>query len=120
MAKVIVAVATLALLSAGSARAAEVAYAWEGMGVNVAGSSKCSTYKMAIGVTVDGNTVKGVFRQQGRDERRFEAVLDAKGTFKGKAAVGGGSMDVSGVIADKESAILLDGYCKFGGKLTKK
>ena len=120
MAKVIVAVATLALMAAGSARAAEVAYAWEGMGVNVPGSSKCATYKMTIGVTVDGNTVKGVFQQQGRDERHFEAVLDAKGAFKGKAAVGGGSMDVSGVISDNESGVLLDGYCKFGGKLNKK
>ena len=119
MAKVIVAVATLALLATGSARAAEVAYAWEGMGVNVPGSSKCATYKMAIGVTVDGNTVKGVFQQQGRDERHFEAVLDAKGAFKAKATVGG-SMDVSGVISDKESGVLLDGYCKFGGKLTQK
>jgi hypothetical protein len=120
MTKAFVAVATLALMAAGSARAAEVAYAWEGMGVNVPGSSKCATYKMTIGVTVDGNTVKGVFQQQGRDERHFEAVLDAKGAFKGKAALGGGSMDVSGVIADKESGVLLDGDCKFGGKLNKK
>ena len=29
-------------------------------------------------------------------------------------------MDVSGTIADKESRILLDGYCKFEGKLTRK
>jgi hypothetical protein len=120
MTKAIVAVTALALLAAGAAHAAEVAYAWEGMGVNVPGSSKCATYKMTIAVTVDGNVVKGVFQQQGRDERKFDAVLDAKGTFKGKAAVGGGSMDVSGVISDKESGVLLDGYCKFGGRLNKK
>ena len=29
-------------------------------------------------------------------------------------------MDVTGVISDQESAVLLDGYCKFGGKLNKK
>src|SRR5471032_2917344 len=115
MTKAIVAVATLALLATGTAHAAEVAYTWEGMGVNVPGSSKCATYKMTIVVTVDGTVVKGIFQQQGRDERHFEAVLNAKGTFKGKAVVGvGGSMDVSGVISDNESGVLLDGYCKFG------
>src|SRR5882757_11499174 len=117
MTRAIATLATLALLAAGAAHAAEVAYTWEGMGVNVPGSAKCATYKRAIGVTVDGTVVKGVVQQQGRDERKFEAVLDAKGAFKGKAAVGGGSMDVSGVISDKESAVLLDGYCKFVGKL---
>ena len=120
MTKAFVAVATLALLATGAAHAAEVAYTWEGMGVSVPGSSKCATYKMTIGVTVDGTVVRGVFHQQGREERRFEAVLDAKGAFKGKAAVDGGSMDVSGVISDAESAIVLDGYCKFGGKLSRK
>jgi hypothetical protein len=41
--------------------------------------------------------------------------------FKTKAALGGGnSMDVSGSISDKESSVVLDGYCKFGGKLTGK
>jgi hypothetical protein len=120
MTKAIVALATLALLATGTAHAAEVAYTWEGMGVNVPGSAKCATYKMAISVTVNGTVVKGVFQQQGRDERHFEAVLDAKGAFKGKAALGGGNMDVSGVISDKESTVLLDGYCKFGGKLNSK
>ena len=117
MRNAIVTVAALALLAAAAAHAAEVAYTWEGMGVSVPGSSKCATYKMTIGVTIDGTVVKGVFQQQGREERKFEAVLDAKG----KAALSGGnSMDVSGVISDKESGVLLDGYCKFGGKLTGK
>ena len=117
MRNAIVTVAALALLAAAAAHAAEVAYTWEGMGVSVPGSSKCATYKMTIGVTIDGTVVKGVFQQQGREERKFEAVLDAKGTFKGKAALSGGnSMDVSGVISDKESGVLLDGYCKFGGR----
>ena len=120
MTKTIVAMATLALLATGAVHAAEVAYTWEGMGVNVPGSAKCATYKMAIDVTVDGTVIKGIFKQQGRDERHFEAVLDAQGVFKGKAALSDGNLDVSGVISEKESGILLDGYCKFGGKLNKK
>ena len=120
MTKAIAAGVLAALLVTGAAHAAAVAYTWTGMGVNVPGSAKCATYKMTINVTVDGSTVKGVFQQQGRDERRFEATLDAKGMFKGKAAVGGGSMDVSGLISEKESTVVLDGYCKFEGKLTPK
>ena len=66
-------------------------------------------------------TVKGHFQQQGRDARHFEATLDGKGAFRTKAEVGGGgSMDVKGSISDKESRVLLDGYCKFEGKLEKK
>ena len=33
---------------------------------------------------------------------------------------GGGMMDVIGQIKDGDSKIMLDGYCKFEGKLTKK
>ena len=114
--------ATVATLFVSSAATAQpVAYSWTGMGTNVPGSSKCATYKMTIDVTVDGTTVKGLFQQQGRDQRHFETTMDAKGAFKAKAQLGGGSaMDVSGVISDKESRILLDGYCKFEGKLTRK
>jgi hypothetical protein len=108
-------------LAAGPAVAQSAAYTWTGMGVNVAGSAKCATYKMTIDVTVDGKSVKGDFQQQGRDQRHFEAALDAKGMFKTKAKLGGGStIDVSGIISDRESRILLDGYCKFEGKLAKK
>jgi len=110
-----------AVLATSAAHAAAVAYTWTGMGVNVPGSAKCATYKMTIDVTVDGSAVKGTFQQQGREERHFEAKLDGKGMFKTKAALGGGgSMDVSGSISDKESSVVLDGYCKFGGKLTGK
>ena len=110
-----------ALMLAGVAQAEPVAYSWTGMGTNVSGSAKCATYKMTIDVTVDGTAVKGHFQQQGRDERHFEATLDGKGMFKTKAQVGGGgSMDVSGAISDKENRVLLDGYCKFDGKLTRK
>ena len=120
MTRVIAAGMTLALLMAGTAQAEPVAYTWTGMGVTVPGSAKCATYKMTIDVTVDGTAVKGTFQQQGRADRHFEAVLDAKGVFKGKAAVDGGSMDVSGVISDNDPLVVLDGYCKFGGKLNKK
>ncbi len=37
----------------GAAQAQTAAYNWTGYGVNVAGSSKCPTYKMVIDVTVD-------------------------------------------------------------------
>ena len=120
-AKTFLAAALMALAVAGSARADSASYTWTGMGTGVDGSSKCSTYRMTVDLTVDGKTVKGVFHQQGRDERRFEAALDDKGLFKAKAQLGGGeALDVSGTVTDKESRILLDGYCKFEGKLTRK
>lgn len=121
MTKKIAAGLVISLFTAGAALADSMAYTWSGMGTNVSGSAKCATYKMTIDVTVDGNTLKGHFQQQGRDERHFTATLDGKGMFKTKAEVGGGgSMDVSGSISDKESRVLLDGYCKFDGKLTRK
>jgi len=107
---------------AGSALAQQAAYTWTGMGINApGGSTKCPTYKMTINVTVVGKTVKGLFQQEGRDQRHFEATLDDKGMFKTKAVVGGGNtMDVTGTIRDGETKVLLDGYCKFDAKLTKK
>ncbi len=108
----------ISLFAAGAAQAEPINYSWTGMGV---GSGKCATYKMKIDVTVDGNSVKGLFEQEGRPQRHFEAVKDAKGVFKTKAEVGGGgSMDVTGGVSDADPKVLLDGYCKFGGKLTKK
>ena len=118
MPKLLSAAAIAVLALAGTAHAQQSTYTWTGAGQ---GSGKCTSYKMTIDVTVDGNAVKGHFQQQGRDERHFEATLDGKGLFKTKAEVGGGgSMAVSGAISDKESRVLLDGYCKFDGKLTKK
>jgi hypothetical protein len=109
------------LLLTGAAQAQTAAYNWTGYGVNVAGSSKCPTYKMVIDVTVDGNSVKGLFQQEGRPQRHFEATRDASGLFKAKADLGGSSaMDVTGSLKDGDSKVLLDGYCKFGGPLTKK
>jgi hypothetical protein len=109
----------LAVLAASlPAQAQQVAYSSETMGV---GTGKCTTYKMEMDVTVDGTAVKGLFKQQGREQRHFEATLGAGGVIKTKAVVGGGgSMDVTGTISDKESRVLLDGYCKFDFKLTKK
>ena len=109
------------LLFSGVAQAQTAAYNWTGYGVNVAGSSKCPTYKMVIDVTVEGNSVKGLFQQEGRPQRHFEATKDASGLFKVKADLGGSSsMDVAGSLKDGDSKVLLDGYCKFGGPLTKK
>ncbi len=122
MTKTIAATAALSvLLAGGTALAQPAVYNWTGMGINVPGSSKCATYRMTIDVTVDGTAVKGDFQQQGREQRHFEATLDAKGMFKTKAKLGGrNTIDVSGQVSDSNSRIVLDGYCKFGGKLTKK
>src|SRR5260370_20553651 len=108
--------AVAALLLGGEAYAQTAAYTWTGIGTNVAGSSKCSAYKMTIDITVEGKVVKGIFHQQGRDERHFEATLSDKGLFKTKAQVSGGTMDVSRAISDEECKVLLDGYCKFDVK----
>jgi hypothetical protein len=111
----------LALFATGTAWAEAATYGLTGMGTGVAGTSKCATYQISIDVTVDGKAVKGLFKQQGRPERAFTATLDDKGGFKTKADVGEGNvMDVSGTISDKESRILLDGYCKFEGRLDRK
>jgi len=116
------AVTTLAaFLIVGPASAQAVKYVWTGYGTNVPGSSKCPTYKMTINVTVAGDSVKALFEQEGRPERHFETTKDAKGMFKTTAVVGGGNViQVSGTISDADSKILLDGYCKFEGMLTKK
>ena len=109
------------LLFSGAAQAQTAAYNWTGYGVNVSGSSKCPTYKMVIDVTVEGNSIKGLFQQEGRPQRHFEATKDAGGLFKAKADLGGSSsMDVTGSLKDGDLKVLLDGYCKFGGPLTKK
>ena len=110
-----------AALFAGTAFAQQANYTWTGYGQNVAGSSKCTGYKMTINMEVEGTAVKGHFQQEGRDARHFEATLGQGGVFKTKAIVGGGNqMDVTGTIADGGSKVLLDGYCKFDAKLTKK
>lgn len=121
MLKAIAAGTLAAVLLAGTAHAEPVAYTWTGYGVNVPGSGKCVTYKMKIDVTVDGAAVKGLFQQEGRTERNFQATLGNDGAIKTTAVVsGGGTMDVVGRIKEGESKIKLDGYCIFEGKLTKK
>src|ERR1700761_7051864 len=120
MQKVVIAAAAFVLLAASGAQAAD-SYSWTGSGMNVSGSSKCPTYKMTINLDVNGTAVTGHFQQEGRDARHFEATAGAGGAFKTKAVVGGGgSMDVSGTVSPQKSEILLDGYCKFSGPLTKK
>jgi hypothetical protein len=109
------------LLFTGAAQAQTAAYNWTGYGVNVAGSSKCPTYKMTIDLTVEGNTIKGQFQQEGRPQRQFQATKDGGSLFKAKAEVGGNNfMDVTGSLKDGDLKVMLDGYCKFGGPLTKK
>jgi hypothetical protein len=119
MIRALAAGAVLASLAASlPAEAQQVAYTGTTMGV---GTGKCTTYKMDMTVTVDGTAVKGLFLQQGRTERHFEATLGPGGAIKTKAEVGGGgSMDVTGTLNDKQSRVLLDGYCKFDFKLTRK
>ena len=110
-------------LFAGAAVAQQAAvYTWTGPGVNVRGASKCPGYKMTINVTVTGNAVKGEFQQEGREQRHFDATLGQGGAFKTVAKLGqGNTIDVVGTInASGPSKIMLDGYCKFEGPLTKK
>ena len=117
---VVLAGAMAGLLFTGAAQAQPVVYSWVGYGINVPDSSKCPTYKMTITVTVDGDSVKGLFQQEGRPERKFETTLGKNGAIKTAAMVGGGGMmDVIGQIKEGDSKILLHGYCKFEGKLTK-
>jgi len=114
-------VALVALGIVGTAWAEPAVYSLTGMGSGVPGSSKCATYQITIDLTVDGKAVKGSFKQQGRPERAFATTLDDKGAFKATADVGEGNvMDVSGTLAADDGRILLDGYCKFEGKLTRK
>jgi len=96
-------------------------FTWTGYGLNVPGSGKCPTYKMTIDVTVVGTDVQGRFQQEGRPERNFKATLGADMKFKTTAIVGGGNkMDVVGSLKEGNSTIMLDGYCLFEGKLSKK
>jgi len=109
-------------LFAGAVVAQQAAvYTWTGPGVNVRGASKCPGYKMTINVTVEGTAVKGQFQQEGREQRQFETTLGQGGAFKTVAKLGqGNTIDVVGTINASGSKIMLDGYCKFEGPLTKK
>ncbi|MEI7873142.1 MAG: hypothetical protein WCK95_13525 [Alphaproteobacteria bacterium] len=112
----IAAAATLAM--ACPAFGQQAAYTWTGAGQ---GSGKCTSYKMTVDVTVDGTAVKGLFKQEGRTERHFEAKLGPGGAIKTTAKLdGGNTMDVKGTIKEGESRVVLDGYCKFDAKLVKK
>ncbi|HTE35461.1 MAG TPA: hypothetical protein VK630_02855 [Reyranella sp.] len=112
--------ATALFVGVASAQQAAV-YSWTGPGVNVRGANKCPGYKMTIDVTVQGNDVKGIFQQEGREQRHFETTLGQGGALKTVAKLGqGNTIDVVGTINGGESRIMLDGYCKFEGKLTKK
>lgn len=113
------AVAGLAL-GATAARAEPMVYSVTAMGTGVEGSSKCATYKITIDVTVDGKSVKGTFKQQGRPDRAFTATLDDKNAFTAKADVGeGNTMNVVGSISGDYGRIELRGYCIFAGRLDR-
>ena len=121
MLKRIAVVALAALLPVLPASAEPTVLSWTGYGLNVPGSGKCPTYKMTIDVTVVGTDVQGRFQQEGRPERNFKATLGGDMKFKTTAIVGGGNkMDVVGSLKEGASTIMLDGYCLFEGKLTKK
>jgi hypothetical protein len=115
------AAALVALLVTAAVHAEPISYTWTGMGVTVPGSSKCATYRMTVDVVVDGKSVKGTLKQQGREERQFETTRDAQGLFKARVMLANdNAMNVSGTITDTEKRVLLDGYCKFEGRLTPK
>ena len=117
----IVAATVATLFLAGPVLAEPAIFSWTGYGLNVPGSGKCPTYKMTIDVTVVGTDVQGRFQQEGRPERNFKATLGPDMKFKTIAIVGGGNkMDVVGSLQEGKSTIMLDGYCLFEGKLTKR
>ena len=75
----------------------------------------------ACRVTVVGTDVRGLFQQENRPQRHFEATLGADKKFKTTAIVGGGNkMDVVGSLKEGAATIMLDGYCLFEGPLKKK
>ena len=109
-----------AIMFACAAQAEPVAYAWAGFGTNISGNSKCFNYKGTIDVTVDGDSVKGLFQHEGRPARRFETTLGKDGAFKTTDSGSNSRMSVKGLIKEGESRIQLFGYCLFEGKLTRK
>ncbi|HJQ56874.1 MAG TPA: hypothetical protein VJ890_08200 [Vineibacter sp.] len=104
-----------------AALAQSATYTWTGYGSSggVGGSGNCSSYKMKVDVTVNGTDVKGIFQQEGRPQRNFQATANAAGAFKTKAQVQGGTMNVSGTINATTANVTLDGYCKFSAQLKK-
>ena len=119
----VLAVAGVMLVLGGVAHAEPVVYTWTGYGGYgpTSTGNKCSTYKMTVDVSVDGDAVKGVFQQVWRDERKFEAKLLPDGTFKTATTTGTGQpMEIRGVIKEGASHVTLDGYCKFEANLAKK
>jgi hypothetical protein len=111
-------VALAVLVASLPAQAEQMLYAGNTMGV---GSGRCATYRMEMDVSVDGSALKGHIKQQGRPDRYFETTLGAGGAIKTTAVVGGDQqLDVTGTIDDKEGRIVLDGYCKFEFRLTRK
>jgi len=95
-------------------------YTWTGYARSKSDSPNCAVAKMKIDVTVTGTEVKGLFQQQGRTQRNFQATADAAGSFRTKAQVGGGGiMDVKGTINNTTATVTLDGYCRWDAKLTK-
>ena len=120
MLRIVSAAALAAIMFAGAARAEPVAYAWAGFGKNISGNSKCFDYKATVDVTVDGDSVKGIFQHEGRPERRFETTLGKDGAFKTTDTGGNSRMRVTGLIKEGQSKIQLFGYCLFEGKLATK
>jgi hypothetical protein len=111
------------LITGGAAQAEPVAYTWTGYGGYgpTSTGNKCSTYKMTVDVTVDGDDVKGVFQQVWREVRKFEAKLAPDGTFKLATTTGTGQpMEIRGIINEGKTHVTLDGYCKFEAALAKK
>ena len=102
------------------AATAQQSTAYEGT-VYGTGTGKCTAYRMTIQVALSGNDIKGTFQQEGRTQRHFEAKLDPSGAFKANADVGGGgSMQVSGTLRPDGGAVLLNGYCRFETRLTRR
>ena len=120
MRRSIMCLAAIGLLSTANVSAQEQKLTWVGYGRGTATTPNCATYKMTINLTAGAGRVKGIFQQEGRQQRNFDVPMQPNGVFKGEAALSSGNkMSVSGRIHGDSGEILLDGYCKFGGTLRK-
>jgi hypothetical protein len=116
-------------------------------GPKIGGQTICATRKGTIDLSVTGTRAKGLFQRVGRQSVNFDVTLSADGTFKteakdepfvpsdlsqhkrptydlnrghAKSGLDDGLWHISGVIAEGNSRIHIEGPCVYAGPLTRK